>query len=1021
MSTSKYKGDKTILRKISKFILITVLIVIILVSTAFILFSVYKDDISRQIVLKLNDIQKGEITLEDVSLKPFKYFPDVSLQLVGVNYYKDKAPARSDTTQPIISLSSIYFALDIIDLIKGRLNVNELSIQSGMTNIISEKDGSINIVSALGLSDTTATGESVEKESGDFVVSAEKIELIDIIAYLENKANGNSIKFKISYLDASLAVGGEEQHILLDTDIILLSLVSNSKELLTDKSIHFNTDLFYDDTEKVFDVLPSRLVYESAEFEFSGSFDIENDGNLDLTITGLDKDFSFFSIVLSEDAILRNRKNLKEGDIYFNGVVRGKVFTGIPFAEFTFGLNNVRLDLPVMNKSINDLNLSGYFTTGNKQDLSDARFLVESFSAVLPDGRTEGSIDIVNFVNPYLDLKFYLKTDITGYDKIFKIGGIDNLSGIITIDEEFHGIVNPVQRRIIADKANAEIQFENVSVTFPDDISLKSINGKIKRVDDRYSLDGLHILTEYTDVTINGYVDNILYLLFDIESDVHADLRIQSDKFVFPEVFAFDSGAARSFPYTINNLDLNVEANTSISNLLKFDDFPDVDFKIKSMNAGFDDLPDIKKLNGTLSIYEDPFSFNIKFDGLNFNTAEGILKLNGLYTGAENLPLYIKTDLIIDNLDLLNFFTQFAMELDSSSMFNAVVNSSMHAEVQFSREDIEFDTFTIRDCDFDYIMQIDPDTITAKSLTLDFKNINYDLDLNSNPLATFTGKGKLTAAKILMPGLLLENTAHDITVTDGNYKIIPLNNSTFGKKGEGIIDLKPWAEIPEYNITYSVKQFNIDKLLTSFKEDTVLTGKMDLSFNVSMKGDDWENMLSHLNGEIYLTGSDLTLYGLDVDVLLEKVARSQNFNLVDLSAVLLAGPVGLAVTKGTDLASIVILNSGEKTNIPEMVSVWNMTDGNLDMTDLAFTTNSHRIAAKGSINLAGKNLDVTIAEVNKKGCIILSQNVSGNLEDPKTGNLKVLQSLLSPVTNLWNSVVGNDCEVFYDGVVKHPN
>lgn len=1019
-SKNRNKISESFSRRLLKYLLTLVVIFVLLVSTAFILFSIYKDDISKTLILKINDMQRGEITLEDISLTPFKYFPDISLQLERVNYYKDKAPARPDTIKPIISLNSIYIALDILDLISGRFNINELSIQRGTINIISQEDGSINIISALGLSDTSDIDESVEKEKSDFSLSAEKIELIDIITQLENKANGNSIEFKINTLDASLAVVGQQKHIVLDTDITLLSIMLNSDKILNDKSIQMKTDIFFDNKELLLKVKPSRFVFEGAEFDFSGTFDIKNDGNLDLTIAGSDKDFSFFSMVLREDTILKNRKNLKEGDIYFNGVIQGKVFAGIPFAEFTFGLNNVSLDLPVMKSSINNLTLSGYFTTGGKQDLSEAIFSIDYLSAELPDGYTEGSVKITNFLNPYLDLELYLKTDITGYDEIFKIDAVDNLSGIITINEELHGLIDPVQRRIAADTANAEIQFENVSVTFPGEISLDKINGKIQRVDDRYSLEDLHILSGNTDVTINGFVDNILYLLFDIESDVFADLSIKSDRFVFPEVFSFDPSAAESFPYTINNLDLNVEATTSISTLINFDDFPDVDFHIKSMDASFDDLPDIKNLNGDLSIYEDPFSFNIKFDDLSITVADGELELNGLYTGAENLPLYLKSDIRINNIDLLEFLTQFEMELDSTSIFNAALNSSMYVEIQFSREDIVFDTFLIKDCDIEYVRKVDADTIATKNLSLSLKNVNYNLDLDSNPLATFTGTGKLTSAQISAPGFLLKDTAHDISVANGSYTIIPLNASMFGQKGEGKFELRPWADIPEYNLTYEVKQFDIENLLTTFMEDTVLTGKIDLSFNVSIKGDDWENMLSELEGDINLTGNDLTMYGLDVDLLLKRIARSQNFNLVDVSAVLLAGPVGLAITKGTDLASIVIISPGEKTDIPEIVSVWNMHDGNLDMTDVAFTTNNHRIAAKGFINLAEKNLNVTIAEVNKDGCIILSQDISGNLEDPQTGDIKVLESLLSPVTNLFNSIIGKDCEVFYDGMVKHP-
>jgi AsmA protein len=419
-------------------------------------------------------------------------------------------------------------------------------------------------------------------------------------------------------------------------------------------------------------------------------------------------------------------------------------------------------------------------------------------------------------------------------------------------------------------------------------------------------------------------------------------------------------------------------------------------------------------------MFEDPFSFNIKFDNLSINTADGKLILNGLYNGAENLPLYLKTNLTTSNLNMLEFFQQLGMDIDISSVFNAVLNSSMYTEIQFSREDVVFETFTIKNCDINYIIQPDQDTVSIESMSLNFRDVNYDLSKNPNPLATLSTEGKMDFGKISSSEFKLEKPAYDISVSDGKYKIIPLKSSMFGKRGEGKFEFEPWAEVPQFRMNYSVKQFDIENFLTTFMEARVLTGKMDLSFDFSMKGDDWENMLSHLNGEISLTGKNITLHGLDVDRLLERVARSQNFNLLDVSAVILAGPVGLAVTKGTDIASIVILSPGESTTIPQLVSVWTMQNGNLDMTDIAFTTTNHRIVSKGYINLAQKNLDVKIAEVNKKGCIVLSQKVSGNLEDPKTGNIKVLESLLSPVTNLFNSIIGKECEVFYNGSVKHP-
>jgi len=162
------------------------------------------------------------------------------------------------------------------------------------------------------------------------------------------------------------------------------------------------------------------------------------------------------------------------------------------------------------------------------------------------------------------------------------------------------------------------------------------------------------------------------------------------------------------------------------------------------------------------------------------------------------------------------------------------------------------------------------------------------------------------------------------------------------------------------------------------------------------------------------------MYGLDADKLIEKLKRSQNFNLVDVGAVILAGPVGLAVTKGSDFARIIVSNPGEKTYIPAFISDWNVEDGRLKIEDVAFSTDNNRIAAHGWINLKTDSLSLTIAALDKNGCSIISQDLYGKLEDPDMGDVQVVKSLLAPVTNLVKGAIGVECEVFYEGKVKHP-
>ena len=219
---------------------------------------------------------------------------------------------------------------------------------------------------------------------------------------------------------------------------------------------------------------------------------------------------------------------------------------------------------------------------------------------------------------------------------------------------------------------------------------------------------------------------------------------------------------------------------------------------------------------------------------------------------------------------------------------------------------------------------------------------------------------------------------------------------------------------------FDVTKFYAEEMFTTFLEDTLVTGPLSLSMEVNFSGSESEKMLQNLKGQINLSGKDLTFYGMDVDILIEKFKRSQSFNLVDLGAVVLAGPVGIAVTKGSDYAQVLLTNKGESSNITKLVSNWNLVNGEFIIEDAAFSTTKNRIASIGAINFAQDSLDLTIALLNSFGCSVFSQRVYGNMNSPTFGKVKVVGTVLAPVTNLVDDMLGNDCEVFYSGSVVHP-
>jgi hypothetical protein len=145
---------------------------------------------------------------------------------------------------------------------------------------------------------------------------------------------------------------------------------------------------------------------------------------------------------------------------------------------------------------------------------------------------------------------------------------------------------------------------------------------------------------------------------------------------------------------------------------------------------------------------------------------------------------------------------------------------------------------------------------------------------------------------------------------------------------------------------------------------------------------------------------------------------------VDVGAFFFAGPVGLAVTKGYNFASIFQGSKG-RSEIRTLVSDWTVKHGVAQARDVAMTTNENRVALQGGLDFANKRFDnVTVALIDAQGCAKVRQRIRGTFEKPVVENPSVIKSLAGPVTKLLKQVErlfpGEACDVFYAGSVASP-
>lgn len=1017
---NKLQSDNKFKRVFLRTLKISIAVLISLFILATILLYIFKDDIGNTILLNVNKDISGLLTVREFSVNPFAQFPNISLGLKNITLLEDRLKTENDSTNSILNIRRIYIAFNILELIKGNIDLSRITIAEGAFNINTNSDSTINIVNAfIKTSEPPKQDIAIEEAEEILEITIEEFILDDILLTFHNSIEQRHSSFKVKELKTSLSHKTDESRISIDAILELLSFEIDGKVVAGNNMLLVNAYLHHNRTSNFVTIMPSWFVFDRTQFNFNGTLNLENDGYLNLSIDGSDRKLNFLSLLLRDETINLNTRQNEDANLYFEGTIEGKTFSNIPNMVFNFGASNVNIQIPELDQTISELNFDGHFSsTGNT--FIGAKFTINNFKAVLPQGKTIGKLEFQNFKSPTLDLELLLETEISWIDKVFELNSFGNLEGKLKLKADIEGSFSTEEQKFRFEKANSTLELNKITFNIPDIISVKNMNGIIEQTGKNIGLKNLSITTDESDLLFNGNMENVTDLFFNNDSQISGSIKLKSDKFVFPELFAFDTSAARDFPYTIHDLDVHTSAISSTKNFQEFEDFPEIDFEIFHLNGNFEELPDVRIKNSSVKIYEDIFGFNLTFDPLDINLSNGNLLLRGAYIGSPNYPYKIKSNAFLNDFYLLDFLQQFEMNLDTSSIFNAELNGSFFTEVEFSKDSTMFDSFNFAKGNLAYSKTDRSDTITFKELELNLKDVNFDLEKNSNPLATLTTTGFVKADKFTTTDTKMQYIFADLSIINGAYRIVPGETDLYNHGGDGQIELNPWAETPNYGIKYSIKDFPIENMLKTFMEDSLLTGKINLNLDVTMKGDGWAEILTELEGEISMIGQDLTLKGVDIDILLNKFERSQNFTLLDVSAVLLTGPIGLAVTKGSDVAMLVVSNSGEITKIPKLVSNWEIDEGILTMEDVAFSTQKNRVASKGSLDLSDQTADLTFAVLNEKGCSKISQTVSGQFSDPKFGDVKILKTLLGPITNLWNSLAGSDCEAFYTGIVEHP-
>lgn len=566
------------------FTLIILILPFILVGSAVGIVFYQQDAIVQQLVETLNKDFKGELDLEDSHIDLFENFPYISIDLEEVKIYETKG----DHSSVIVDVHELFLGFNLLTILSGDMSINDIHLKDGEIDLVQHLDGRFNVEVALS-SDVEA-----ESTSEEFHLDLKEIELENIDLNKYNEENDVVIDALIARADAKFTTKPEHTYVYFDAQFEMNVIKEGDTTFIKHKHFDLHTQLDYLTEEQTLSFQPTTINLENSAFDLEGKIDLKNDMYLDLLFSGNKKNFDLLIAMAPEELVPTLQRYENGGGIFFETTVKGKSIHGAsPAIEATFICENAFLKNIDKNKTIDELNFKGSFTSEKATDPSTMKFHLQDFSAHPEVGEIKVDLEVINFNDPEIDLQLNSSFELGFLIDFFNLTEISDVSGAIDLQMNFHDIINIDAPEHTLAQLN-EAYYAKLEV---EDLKFKygSGNTVLKDLDLFAEMNGNKAEIQYcdlklgnSDLSLKGEISDLPAIIHHTDVEVDTRLSIKSKLIDIYELTGADSNAVNE---QIKNLALDLDFKSSAKALTESPNLPVGEFFIENLYAELQHYP----------------------------------------------------------------------------------------------------------------------------------------------------------------------------------------------------------------------------------------------------------------------------------------------------------------------------------------------------------------------------------------------------------------------------------------------
>jgi hypothetical protein len=680
---------------LKKILKITAIVLVVFVAALFAIPYFFKDQIKAKIAEAINESVDAKVSFADADLSLFKNFPNATVgieKLVIIN----KAPFEGDT---LVSLGQLNLKMSIKEIFKGKeepLNIQGITSENGLINIIFNKDGIGNFDIALkGKKEDSKDEKSkplslkiqnykIENFTFRYIDQGSKIKMV--IDSLNHEGTGDFTNSKLDLTTKSTA------KVSLDMDKI--NYMKNVKLTL-------DAVLGIDLEQSKYTFKENKALINQLPLEFDGFIQMVDAGQIyDLKFKTPTSSFTNF-LGLIPSAYAAGLDGVKTtGDFTVVGFAKGQLTdTTVPKFNIAIASNNASFQYPNLPKSVQNIVIDTKIIN-ETGILNDTYVNLDKLSFRIDQDVFNAKANIKNItVNPYVNAALKGTINLANLSKAYPIKMDKPLAGILKADVTTEFDMASVEKSQYENIKNAgTMSLSGFKYTDENNKSMNISTALVEFNPSKINLKQFNATTGKSDIAINGILENFYGFMFK-KQELRGNFNMSSNQ------LAVDDFMTEGEPATEKTAAKPTEA-------MKIPAFLNCTLNAKANTVLYDNLK-LKDVSGKLIIKDEKALLE------NFKTSifGGTIGLTGAVSTKEKVPTF-DMNLGFNQVDIAQTFTQLEM-MKKIAPIAGIINGKLNSTIKLNGNlDAKELTPDLKSISGDLLGQLLSTTINSKNSTL---------------------------------------------------------------------------------------------------------------------------------------------------------------------------------------------------------------------------------------------------------------------------------------------------------------